>query len=759
MPELQQKLQSGLDDAAIPEGSLPQQLVKMADAWLKGANRLDGPFGTLLGRLRTTLEQLSTTGAVADASASRRAAGGESSQSHDEISPRPPPPAAGLRTVIHDLVVDFVENGEEVATFLAKAEEKSTEWWPDLQKKLKRFPTAIHAIDPKHNGSLKNMEILPVAFGSRYGQVQIDFSRLADDEPESILHDFLQEMKEQVIDLIVTMVDEALTNNGVDTADVSVETLKDSFMRCNLARQLNERFSLKAFFMPKRAPPVDLQNGDVAAWFKKLATKERVSALKDVVLGQPAKNLGELHELIQTGLETTRETWKAQLATKLSTLAVDGFKLLMVDLTSGRKRAGGGLIKQLLRAFLQHIVQTNLMNTNEGLRADLSRFLGDFNRQKNQMHLLWTRLEKQADPEEIGKAAAKHVDWRRLRELVVRQAKRDFTLGKPMQKMPMLTFTGGDKPMWWHPDSLFLSGDKLDADALFTEMLSKYRLGPCKLKKPKYPSSLFHAVAMLAWGKKGLKLVGVSLDEAAAQLRAVCAAQLLSHCAEKQATRDAKVAKLLHEDPASDWKERYIALIKGKYSGDLFCLFFLACHFKLDFCVWRPGAEKTRPTLVAHHTKAAPKEAHHLIVTADPEKADGSGMPIDFSTVTPAEYEAQWWFFVDDRVRKVSFGGENVHILNTTDDEIPRSTDGVEWSASQAAKDAAAAKAAHFAAMRDAVGMRPPSGPSGVKTDSIPRPTGDAARRRPEQPTEEDRLAKKARTTSPIGGLGDGAKP
>ena len=78
--------------------------------------------------------------------------------------------------------------------------------------------------------------------------------------------------------------------------------------------------------------------------------------------------------------------------------------------------------------------------------------------------------------------------------------------------------------------------------------------------------------------------------------------------------------------------------------------------------------------------RAAPEETHHLIVTADPEKADGSGIPIDFSTVTPAEYEAQWWFFVDDRVRKVSFGGENVHILNTTDDEIPRSTDGVEWS-------------------------------------------------------------------------------
>ena len=217
-------------------------------------------------------------------------------------------------------------------------------------------------------------------------------------------------------------------------------------MRCDVYTLLNERFSLKAFFMPKRAPPVDLQNGNVAAWFK-LATKELISTLRDVVLGQPAKDLGELHELIQTGLETTRETWKAQLATE-PLVARCG----RVQAADGRphqrpQARGRRLIKQLLRAFLQHIVQTNLMNTNEGLRADLSRFLGDFNRQKNQMHLLWTRLEKQADPEEIGKAAASTSTGGGCASSSC--ARRSTDTSATRRKMPMLTFTGGDKPMWW----------------------------------------------------------------------------------------------------------------------------------------------------------------------------------------------------------------------------------------------------------------------------------------------------------------------
>ena len=84
--------------------------------------------------------------------------------------------------------------------------------------------------------------------------------------------------------------------------------------------------------------------------------------------------------------------------------------------------------------------------------------------------------------------------------------------------------------------------------------------------------------------------------------------------------------------------------------------------------MWRPGADKNRPFLVTPDQRALPKEAHHLIVTADPMNSDG--MSINFSTVTPAEYDSQWWFFADDR--QVSFGTEvrtEVRTLAMTDDE------------------------------------------------------------------------------------------
>ena len=122
-----------------------------------------------------------------------------------------------------------------------------------------------------------------------------------------------------------------------------------------------------------------------------------------------------------------------------------------------------------------------------------------------------------------------------------------------------------------------------------------------------------------------------------------------------------------------------------------------------------------------------PTAAHHLIVTADSDKADGT--PIDLSTITPSEYEAQWWFFADDRKVRFSDAKGKVHLLATTDDEaeastkarlaVPRSTDGVEWTSPSSYRITADV---------------PP-----------PRPTGAEIHHRPEQPTEAERAWKKAR--------------
>ena len=729
IPELLQKLQSGLDDAAHTDAGLPSKLVEMAQSWLKGANRLTGPFGTLVEDLRGKLRKLDTTGRVDNALFPRRTpVGFELTEQSPPLSPSPPPFGEGYRSKIENLVANFVEEGEAIADFLARAEERSSQSWPTLKNSLRHYSTAMMAIDPKHNGLLKGKEILPVVFGSR-SLVRVDFSQLAADEPESILHDFLQDFKELVIDLLVSSVDQALQVNGVDTQDVVVETLKESFMTCDVHALLDERFSIKCFFMPKRSPPVDLQNGAVAAYFNKLAAKERVTALRDKVLKKATdqSSLGEVHALIENNLETTREAWRHQLATTLSKLTVTQFGLLMADLTEGRKRMGGGLIKQLLRAFLQHIVQTDQMKSNAALRRELSRYINDFRRQNAALHSLWTRLEKQSDPEELGRAAARHVDMRRLREAVVRQAGSGANLGSPAQKMPALSLVREDAPKWWHPSENFLRGDMSVAqlNALSAEMLSKYRLGACQMKTEGY-ASLFHAVAKLAWGQKSLKSRLLTLNDAAAQLRAVCAAQVLNYCAKKD-ERNAKVAGFLHEAPASDWKEQYIALIKGNYPGDLFCLWHLACHYKLDFCIWRPSAEKLPPILVTQRDKELPTAAHHLIVTADSDKADGT--PIDLSTITPSEYEAQWWFFADDRKVRFSDAKGKVHLLATTDDEaeastkarlaVPRSTDGVEWTSPSSYRITADV---------------PP-----------PRPTGAEIHHRPEQPTEAERAWKKAR--------------
>ena len=473
------------------------------------------------------------------------------------------------------------------------------------------------------------------------GQVQINFQPLVDD-----LEAMLQEVKEVVIDHILGSVNDAVRDAGVDTT-VSVSILKESFATSDVLSTMDERFHK---FFSARQTAVSLKNDQPAAYFKKLAVQMRVKALNAKVLSRHGQvvNVSGVSTLIKNNLEATRTEWKRLVEEQVVNFVGQQFSMLYNDLTWGTK----GLLKGLLCAFLQHIVQTSRMQGDTKLQHELRRFLSELKQQTNQAHALWTRLIKRDDAEELGRAAAQQVEGRRHRQMIQRLAGR-FSLGRPAMRMVPLQLKRDDTPICFKYPEIFLEGDLDLVPTLNQHVLSRYKRGVCKTGR----SDLFSAFAMVVWGKRGIKeRLGENfldgLTSAAKQLRAICSSQL-RHFLRNEA-RAAEIETFLCE-PVAQYLSR---LESSEYNGDALCLFFLADHFKQYFLLWRPGTASHSP--IFFHRNGVPKEAHHLVLAAEKPTTDAPA----------ASYNPTWFFFVDERrVNIVELDPTHIHEIGLTDDE------------------------------------------------------------------------------------------
>ena len=479
------------------------------------------------------------------------------------------------------------------------------------------------------------------------GQVQINFQPLVDD-----LEARLQEVKEVVIDHILSSVNDAVRDAGIDTT-VSVSILKESFATSDVLSTMNERFYK---FFSARQTAVSLKNDQPAAYFKKLAVQMRVKALNAKVLsrhGQVVNVLG-VSTLIKNNLEATRTEWKRLVEEQVVNFVGQQFSKLYNDLTWGTK----GLLKGLLCAFLQHIVQTSRMQGDTKLQHELRRFLSELKQQTNQAHALWTRLIKRDDAEELGRAAAQQVEGRRHRQMIQRLSQQlacRFSLGRPAMRMVPLHLKRDDTPIRFKYPQTFLEGDLDGVQTLNQHVLSRYNRGVCKTGRP----DLFSAFAMVVWGKRGIKeRLGENfrdgLTSAAEQLRAICSSQL-RHFLRNEA-RAAEIEIFLCE-PVAEYLSR---LESGEYNGDALCLFFLADHFKQYFLLWRPGTASHSPIFFSQQRNRVPTEAHHLVLAAEKPTTDAPA----------ASYNSTWFFFLDERTVNVgSSSTTTIHEIGLTDDE------------------------------------------------------------------------------------------
>ena len=332
---------------------------------------------------------------------------------------------------------------QSVSIFLEKAESNQAASCADLLNKLTRFGTAAKAVNPQNKGVYKDAEIIPVVFGNKNNQVQIDFKPLVDS-----LKVQLQGLKEEVIDAVISSVDTTLKDARIEETEAT-RMLRESFLSSDVLSAMNLRFD--NFFSAKRHE-LNLRDGNVAEHMRKLAVTQRVTALQTVVLSKhsQATNLAQVKALIEENMAETRDKWKQLVTASITTFVTSQATILINDLV-GNSRNKGGLLKELLLSFLQHIVQTDKMKSSAILVSEFRTFLNDLGWQTKSSHALWAKLTKHHKPEELGRAAARFSERRRQRELVHRRAEETASngiglqLGRPTSRMPELTLTPSDR--------------------------------------------------------------------------------------------------------------------------------------------------------------------------------------------------------------------------------------------------------------------------------------------------------------------------
>jgi len=629
---------------------VPEQLVNVAKSLLTASHKRQGgdaaaPFTYALSQLQKNVEQLVSAGTSEGTSIRAK--------------------------IVETHVSEFLE-GEEVTSLLHKAEAGQENALKRLKTQLKKKSTALTAISPKHKGNFYHGEIIPLILGSKHGQVNVDFSSLVEELGEE-----LTGFKEALVDEVINAVDQMIVASGVAGASaVSATQLKDTFVEVHVLQDLEERCSLKKFFSTKPSGrsyvPKALQRDDFAGHLKTVVASSVAKAVHTTILSkhvalseQTGVSASDVHNLIESKLEGARKAWKMNAEGDLQTLLDEQFKLLLSDVVGWEgKKKKTGLLKTLLKAFLQHVVQTSAYQTDTTAQAEARQYVLSAREGTNGLHSLLTRSIKQNDPTVYGKAASRHFEFAIFLMQSHSTASATVTC-KGMLKRLMPTISGVLLPhvplaeVIYHQGAhMFSLGDVSQVRTLSDQV----RAEPLRLFKGQLSgySDLFKAVAQLVW-KRNVILTAVpntghadrhqwfsenALPKMAAQLRTWVVADM-AHFYRKEARRE-EFQEITGETPHD-----YMTRLRGAYPGDVHCLWFLASTLKVHFRVWLPGRHIL---IISSSRQFNGGAAYNLMLTAeesmDSPKANG--------------YEPQFYPMIDTRmVRK----GTDMSEYVSTDDE------------------------------------------------------------------------------------------
>jgi len=612
LPALRDKLSDSLQDAKNADCGLPDWLVQRVTKFLKSKNSM---IEMAANKLSKSIHELKGGGASSSAT-------------------RP-----SFRQQLDKLVSEYVTEGEEVANFLRQARQHSDERWARIDKQLKRIRSARAAVNPRNNGTHPGCPLLPLIFGSNAQCVPFSFEPLV-----AQLQAVLEAMLEAVVDLVIEQVDQLIgsgetagTAAGGAAGLASIASFKESFVTSEVIRPLQKRFSLH-FFVKANQRNLMLIDGKFDEYLRKHAAHLETVALNSRMLRRSFEHasLAGIKTLIKDNREAVREEWQSQLAKEVQRFVDKQFSSLLSDLTSSNKTYS---VKKMLTAVLQHIVNTNDLQKDEQLQRDLRGFIEGLGYQTNSLRSLWARLDGPFDPCKLGEASARHLERRRQREQMTRQARGTLKL----QSAPKRTLTDvhidGEDLRQSRPlnvssiSNLFSASDDDKADSMRNSLRSKYSLDVFALDQQEEWTALgldlFSAAAIVAYDSEALKQCArdpsspdaeLTMKEhvhfAAMQLRALVASQLAYYY-----RTDERAQKLSFlGEPVTAYVER-INLSSGadQYRGDLLCLWALAHFLKSSFRVWIPGRGSVH---IPFDNSRRAVSAYQLMLIANPP--DGS---------------------------------------------------------------------------------------------------------------------------------------
>jgi len=582
------------------------------------------------------------------------------------------------RFQVQSLVESFVVAGEEVRDYLDHGRSVSDQRWQIMDTALKRYASARQAVDPRNKGICAGYSFFPMIFGNNSRQAPMSFERLVTE-----LNVMLRAMLDKVIDLVIEHVDlligapTSAAGSSQSMADhPSMAILKESFLELDVAKPLEERFSIKELIKVRQRDPL-LNNGKLDEYLKKYVAQMGGKAIHDRILSRSAecKTLVEIKTLIESSREPVRETWRTIVKDGLIDFFSGQLQYLVNDLVYHNKKTQHISLQAMLTAYLQHIVNTDDMARKKERQHELSGLIVDLGIKTDSLFSLWSRLDGQDDPDKLGAAAARHLERRRQRELTLRYANVIFTLPQSNYRaMPVTRLRRAHR----EEDALYMphlenhtfveTADLLSEDDSFVELRKMLRES---YKLDVFAShgganNLFIAVAQVVYPSREIKKTRPPAESdairelrghehlklAADQLRAVTASEMSNYYRTDE--RSAKATKLLGEPI-----EKYIERIKeGKYRGDLFCLFFLASFFNRPFRVWLPARGSI---LVPDRSGTLASTAFQLMLMAQSP-----------SEQPPAEHYTIQWFPVQltATTKQVRFSGNNkIHEMPMTDED------------------------------------------------------------------------------------------
>lgn len=638
LPEVQEKLKTSLEDAKNAQGGLPEVLVDKAAQFLKGRRSLEGAISLQAEQLMNSVQLLGSSGASQE--------------------------ATSFRLQMDAAVSDFM-GGTKVTDYLDETRAASVERWQRMSKSMKRMQQAVQIIDPRNKGNFVGFSLMPLIFGHNSRQAPVDFSPLVEE-----LELKLDQMKEQVVDLVIEHVTQLLSSVLGNEPCPSMTSLKASFLELDVIKPLQERFSVRYFIKACQRDPM-LNDGKLEHWLKKYAVEMSSQAIKQKILSTSGdrSSVASIKTIIEGSQDDTREHWQDLMKVRLANFFGGQFQHLLNDLSPGKAKrsAKAYSLKAMLTAFLRHIVNTDQLNRKAELQIDLSGFIKDLVFKTDALHSLWARLDGQDDPDVLGAAAARHVERRRQREHTVKHAIVNVTLKQPNRPMPVTELQADHRLQACNFNAakhVFAASDEDEIGDVRSQLRDSYNLEVFNCKSG---SDLFSAVAVVAYKTMTIKAAtggaaaNLATDEhvalAAKQLRAVAAAQVAySHRTEERHKQFSAIV--------GETVESYVCAVGDAYRGDLYCLSFLALYFRRSFRVWLPGVGsilvKDRLSGPSDSTRSSSTCAFQLMLVASPPDQPGS-----------AGYKPQWMPVQLKKLLKVGFSGQDsIRDLPMTDDDL-----------------------------------------------------------------------------------------